>query len=419
MAGSRDAWCASAVVEIRWERPLHQAGSGADVAVGSGGLVVHERSTRLVCLDPEDGSVRWDVRTGRWLRAMSVAGQRVLVLPQDGGLVCLDLATGEDVWRVALRRWTGHLVVDGDLVLVGGWRGYTPLRALDIATGRTLWETEHDVRTVWPAAGPGGFLIGEPGGTRVRLIGRRDGRELRTWSLPRPLADYDHEVAFTAVGSDRFLVRCGDDAVVRIALSAGIASELVLAGRPLLPVAPQHVGGLLWLAERPTGFTVADPDDGRVRWRTAVRPAAFGQVIAGDRGGGGGFVLAGAGGFLVSVDSRGQVVERVKITQRVRALRRLGPGRVLVITKGTLLAAAVGVQVDPRFGGQAGPAPCRGRVLVAPPPGGEVRPAVSAVRVGSAGPQGQDGQHGALDRHGGGAAGPEGGVVVDEPQVDR
>jgi outer membrane protein assembly factor BamB len=272
---------------------------------------------------------------------MSVAGQRVLVLPQDGELACLDLATGEDVWRVALRRWTGHLVVDGDLVLVGGWRGYTPLRALDIATGRTLWETEHDVRTVWPAVGGGGFLIGEPGGSRVRLVGRRDGRELRTWSLPHPLADYDHEVAFTAVGDDRFLVRCGDDAVVRIAPSAGTASELVLAGSPLLSVAPQHVGGLLWLRERGTGFTVADPHDGRVLWRTDVRRAAFGQVIAEDRGSGGGFLLADAGGSLLFVDDRGQVVERVKITQRVRALRRLGPGRVLVITKGTLLAAAV------------------------------------------------------------------------------
>ncbi|MCC8250864.1 PQQ-like beta-propeller repeat protein [Saccharothrix sp. NEAU-S10] len=325
---------------IRWERPLHQAGSGADVAVGSGGLVVHERNTRLVCLDPEDGSVRWDVRTGRWLRAMSVAGQRVLVLWQDDELTCLDLATGEDVWRVVLRRWTGHLVVDGDVVLVGGWRGYTPLRALDIATGRTLWEAEHDVRTVWPAAGGGGFLIGEPGGSEVRLIGRRDGRRLRTCSLPQPLAHYDHEVAFTAVGGDRFLVRCGDDAVARISLSAGTASELVVAGSPLVPVAPQHVGGLLWLRERGTGFTVADPHDGRVVWRTAVRQAAFGEVIAEDGGSGGGFVLADAGGSLLFVDSRGQVVERVKITQRVRELRRLAPGRVLVLTKGTLLAAA-------------------------------------------------------------------------------
>ncbi|MEV1121054.1 PQQ-binding-like beta-propeller repeat protein [Actinosynnema sp. NPDC049800] len=331
------------VVGIGWERPLHQAGSGVDVAVGSGTLVVHERNTRLVGLDPEDGSVRWDVATGRWLRAMSVAGQRLLVLPQSTDeLACLDLATGRDVWRVGLRRWTGHLVVDGDLVLVGGWRGYTPLRAVDVATGRTLWEAEHDVRTVRPAAGGGGFLVGEPGGARVRLIDRRDGRELRAWSLPHPLADHDHEAAFTAVGGDRFLVRCGEDAVVRIEPSTGAVSGLVLAGTPLVASAPRHVGGLLWLGERGTGFTVADPHDGRVLWRIAVRPAPFGQVVADDRGRGDGFVLADAGGFLVFVDPRGQVVERVGITRRIRALRRLGPGRVLVITKGTLLAAALG-----------------------------------------------------------------------------
>jgi outer membrane protein assembly factor BamB len=303
----------------------------------------------LVCLDPEDGSVRWDVPTGRRLRAIVVAGQRCLVLPQGADeLVCLDLGTGEDVWRAGLRRWTGHLVVDGDVVLVGGWRGYTPLRALDVATGRPLWEAERGVRVVRPAAVGGGFLLGEPGGARVRLIGRRDARELRTWSLPHPLVDHDHEAAFTAVGSGGFLVRCGDDAVVRIEPSAGTAGEVLRAGKPLAPSAPQHVGGVLWLRERGSGFTVADPRDGRVLWRSAVRQAVFGQVVAEDVGDGPGFVLADTSGSLFFVDSGGRVVERVKLAQRIRALRPLGRGRVLAITKGTLLAAGIGADARHR-----------------------------------------------------------------------
>lgn len=327
-----------AAIEVRWERPLHQAGADEALAVSAGGLVIHERRTRLVCLEPADGSVRWDIPVGGWLRAIVIAGQRCLVLPQSTNqLICLDLGTGEDVWRVDLRRWTGHLVVGGGVVLVGGWRGYTPLHALDITTGQTLWETSQSVRTVRPAAVDGGFLIGSPGGSLARLISRSGMRKLSTWRLPRPLVDHDHRPAFTAVRT-RFLVRCGDNAVVEIVPSTGIARELVLAENSLASSAPLYVGGLLWLIERGTGFTVADPRDGRILWRFNIRQPMVGQVVAENSGVGGGFILASNAGVLFRLDSDGQVIERVSIARRIRALRRLDPDCVLAITKGTLLA---------------------------------------------------------------------------------
>jgi outer membrane protein assembly factor BamB len=201
------------VFEICWERPRHQAGPVAGVAVGDGVLVAHERRTRLVRLDPTDGSVRWDVPAGTWPRDIVVAGQRCLVIPQDTDrLLCLDLSTGERLWHADLRPFTGGLVVDGDVVLVGGWRGYTPVRAVDLATGRTLPETEQQPH-------------------------------------PQPQVE-------------------------------AIAVE-------------------------------------------------NGSVVAGDSG------------TLVRLDAEGQVIETARVAQRISALRRLGPGRVLVIAKGSLLAVAV------------------------------------------------------------------------------
>jgi outer membrane protein assembly factor BamB len=265
------------------------------------------------------------------------------VLPQDTDqLVCVDLGTGEDVWTADLHPYTGHVVVDGDTVLVGGWRGYTPLRALDTTTGRILWETKHCVHTVLPAAVDGGFLIGEPGGSLARLIGRRDMRELSTWLLPYPLVDHDNRVVFTAVGRDRFLARCGDHAVVEIVCSARTARELILAEQALAHSAPQYVGGVLWLRERGTGFTVADPRDGRLLWRVDLRQPLIGQVVPVDLESDAGFLLAGTMGTLFRLDADGQVTGRATVTRRIRALRHLAPGRVLATTKGTLLAAAVG-----------------------------------------------------------------------------
>jgi len=128
-------------VVVAWERQLHQAGSASALAVNTRYLVVHERRTRLVSLDPLDGSVRWDIPIGTWPRAVVISGPHCLVIPQNTGeLLCLDLDNGERVWSVGLRGYVGHLVVAGDTVLVGGWRGYTPLHALDVDTGRLRWK---------------------------------------------------------------------------------------------------------------------------------------------------------------------------------------------------------------------------------------------------------------------------------------
>ena len=198
--------------EIRRERPLHQAGLLSTVVIADGVLVAHERHSRLVRLDPESGSALWDVRVGTWPRSIAVAGQRCLVIPQDANrLLCLDLTTGDLLWHNDLYPKTGGLTVDGDVVHVGGWRGYTPVRAVELATGRTLAE----------------------------------------------------------------------------------------------PVPPPRIGH---------------------------EPARL-SLDLGD----GGTVIAGAG-TLRRLDAAGLVVESRRVTHRIRALRRLGPGRLLVIAKGSLLA---------------------------------------------------------------------------------
>jgi outer membrane protein assembly factor BamB len=331
------------MIEIRWERQLHQAGSDVGLAVAAGGLVVHERHTRLVSLDPTDGAVRWDVAAGRWPRALAIAGPHCMVLPQDTSqLLCWDLDTGERVWSVDLPPMTGHLVIADDTVLVGGWRGYTPLRALDAATGQLRWETDDRVHTVRPAATGSGFLIGEPGSTLVRLIDRHGAGELTAWVLPQPLIDSDDRRAFTAVGPHRFLVRCGDRAVAEIVPSAGTMGEFLLAENDLAFSTAEYVGDLIWVPERPTGYTVVDPRDGHVVWRVGLQQHLVGQVVPVRTGVGAGFVLGSTSGTLFHLDTDGRVTERTAVARRIWALRGVGPAQVLALTKGTLLAAVVG-----------------------------------------------------------------------------
>jgi outer membrane protein assembly factor BamB len=327
------------VIDVRWERHLHQAGSGSALALTPGHLVGHERNTRLVNLDPVDGSVRWDVPVGSWPRAVAIAGSRCFVLPQNTGqLQCLDLHSGERVWTAGPYGFVGHLVVAGNLVFVGGWRSYTPLRALDVETGQLRWETDHREHTVLPVPVRDGLLVGRPGDSTVRLIDQRDARPMTTWPLPQPLVDHDNRRAFVADGSGGLLVRCGSRAVARIVPSTGTTDLVVEAERDLAPVPVDRHDGLLWLWERRGGCTVATSAEGRILGRVDSGRQLVHSVVSA----GGEFVLADTNGRLLRVSAQGSIGDCAVVGQRIRALRRLDQSGLLVVTKGSLLAVELG-----------------------------------------------------------------------------
>jgi len=135
------------------------------------------------------------------------------------------------------------------------------------------------------------------------LIDRRDARPLATWTVPEPLVDHDDRPAFVPDDSGHFLVRCGSRVVARIVPSIQTAEVLVHAERDLAPRAVDRLGGLLWLAERGGGYTVASAMDGRVLWRVDLGQ----QLVSSVASAGGGFVVAGESGSLFRVKSDGQV----------------------------------------------------------------------------------------------------------------
>ncbi|MER5422555.1 PQQ-binding-like beta-propeller repeat protein [Streptosporangium roseum] len=319
-----------------WERRLHQRGSASAVAVTEDRVVVHERHTRLVCLDRYDGSVRWDVPLGTWPRAVVVAGDRCLVLAQDTDqLSCLDLTTGAVLWRAGLPPYSGHVVATAETVIVGGWRGYTPMAAFNLKDGRPLWRTQRPTATVLPLPWDGGVLSGS--GSETWLIDPHDGRELGRWRLPEPLADTDHRPAFTLVDPDRCLMPCGPRSVVAIQLSSGLADQFFRHDADLLASAAEFTGGVVWLRERRAGYLTVNPDDGSKLWNVDVRqPLVSGVVRDGE-----GFVVVSEGGVLFRLRSDGHVLEGCSSVTRVAALRDLGAGEMIMVTKGTLRVITV------------------------------------------------------------------------------
>jgi outer membrane protein assembly factor BamB len=53
-----------------------------------------------------------------------------------------DLMTGDVQWTAEQRGMWGWLVPAGDVLVLGGWRGYTPVVALDVMTGKQRWKLD-------------------------------------------------------------------------------------------------------------------------------------------------------------------------------------------------------------------------------------------------------------------------------------
>ncbi|MFC0004024.1 outer membrane protein assembly factor BamB family protein [Micromonospora siamensis] len=196
-----------------------------------------DRVDRLV-LVPTEGPVEvWDARSGRRLRAADLAPgalpqyQRaqivddlLLLLPDASTVIAYGLEKLDRRWQVDLPL-VGYLTSCAALICALGQTG--GIRALDRATGRTVWSDqrgqpvdERDGRLLVTEPGP-------PGAGPLRLVDAATGRveaDLGDWELVRRLRRDDPPVGVRRAGEDKVLVADLD-------LAAGAVGNLdVLVG---------------------------------------------------------------------------------------------------------------------------------------------------------------------------------------------
>ncbi|MET9896172.1 PQQ-binding-like beta-propeller repeat protein [Streptomyces sp. NPDC006465] len=316
------------IATVLWERELHQRGGVSVFVVGPDCVVLHERHTRLVCLERVDGAVRWDVPLGTWPRGIVLAGDRVLVLPQAPNLLsCIDLRTGASLWSAPTPRWTGNLAVHSDTVVIGGWRGYTPMSGLeDLADGGVRWTTPSPVTSVRTLAWAGGVLTGS--GYEAVLLDPADGSDLARWRLPDPLAGPDAKT-FVPVDAERVVAVCEASSLVTFGIGADEPTRLG-SYDPFGAVGCIH--GSVWMLRSGRGFLAVDPADGTSTWsveadrRIVVDPLPYADgVLVGDANGG-----------IRRLGPDGRTVEGCSLPgRRLDALAAAGDGGLFFAAKGT------------------------------------------------------------------------------------
>jgi outer membrane protein assembly factor BamB len=335
-------WFARGVIfQARWRRQLHQHGSSSASggwAATPGLIVVHERSTRLVAVDPRDGAAVWDAPFGTWPRAVVIAGDRCLGIAQNiPSLVCFDLSSGQRVWSADLPGFTGHLVCAGGVALAGGWRGYTPLMAFDLRDGTPLWLTPGPVTSVAPMVVGAHVLLADPATGDIRLIDPLDGSQVNAWTLPEPLASNDSRTMFAMLGTRWVLVAGASGAQWKIDLDVSGTRLFSTAGAELpgAAAAARVVGSLVWLPAT-DGLAAIEPDTGETRHRVRIDNRLAG-LIETDFG----FAAANRTGVLTEIDRDGDICGRLAVDRQISGLYEHETAGALLFGKGTLSAGTL------------------------------------------------------------------------------
>lgn len=297
------------------------------MAASSGSLVVAERHTRLVALDPNSGDKRWDRRVEGCWGNLVLAGNRCLYLDQSGVLHCFDLGIGQPSWTRSGLRLRRHLSVVGDVVFVGGWRDYHPLSRLSLTDGTPLPFDGSALAGAGPFAEPlplpdANTVLIAGAGRPALIMMTASGAVRAEWPLPEPILFPDGGgFGPTFLSGRRTVMTFDPDDGPRVLWRHD--RDLRLPG-PLLD------GDTLWLVDD-AGLAVVDVARGTVaqidhRGHGNVSAAALALKTA---------LFAFADGSLIAVDRSGAATTLTRVHGRIHRLV-VRDGLVHTLAKGHL-----------------------------------------------------------------------------------
>lgn len=135
-------------------------------------LLVQERQTFLTRLDPASGVPLWSAKVQNPFGWLAEDRNHVYYLNQHSVVQCNERRTRAALWSTTLRGTNGWLVAAGPTVLVGGWRGYSPLTALDANTGEVRWQLggSGNERLSAPVVGTWGVAVASLGAPVLRFL---------------------------------------------------------------------------------------------------------------------------------------------------------------------------------------------------------------------------------------------------------
>ncbi len=326
------------VLDIIWRRNLHQQVSARSL-ISPDLIVVPERKSRLVRIDPETGSLVWDVRVVNTWGWLAVSTTQCFWLNQHSLLQSFDLATGELAWERNLSGSAGStfgfLVVHEGLLLTGGWRGYTDLLALEASSGEEIWRLQcRNAPILHPVSTPYGIALPSRAGEELRLFAST-GKLNRSLAFPAETPQPDN-TQLVASEADRLFVATMDGTYWTLRTDMGEWEPLFMHLAGISTFCPVIVGQRIVFVDRQRHLQVYGID-GRhhwsVQWSHNRRDTLPAQVATADD-----LVVGGSFGVLAIFDHDGLKKASKQIGKRINTnIVVTRSGSVVLGTTGEML----------------------------------------------------------------------------------
>lgn len=329
-------------VEVLWSRTLHI--NSYAMAVSSGSVVVAERHSRLVRLDPSSGEKLWDQHVEDCWGTTVIADGFCLYLSQAGVLHCFDLETGRPLWAKPDLRLRYHVSVSGAVIFLGGWRGYHALTRLSLPDGQPLPFDGAALSETGPLAVPLPLRLGPNADSEIHAVliagtGRAalllmaaSGVVLDQWTLPEPMVPPDSGGGYQVSDNGDVTFLSGRRTVMTFHPDRGV-QVLWQHERDLIPWGPMLDDRTLWLVDD-SGIAVIALDTGVVG--TVDHRKKHGYVCAGTLVSGNA-LFAFADGSLVRLDRAGNGGALMRVSGRIDRLSTGEDGLVHALGKGHLV----------------------------------------------------------------------------------
>jgi outer membrane protein assembly factor BamB/orotate phosphoribosyltransferase len=146
----------------------------------SASVVATCNDQKAICVDVDNGELRWDTRTAGVVRGRpAIAGSNVFVATEDGFIQAIDIRDGSIVWQRRYAKPAGHqfLQLSGDCVLAldGKWH----LIAFEQNTGEIRWMSRLRSPGAWMPVTFGRYLV--VASRRGHLAVFDAGAQLKIW----------------------------------------------------------------------------------------------------------------------------------------------------------------------------------------------------------------------------------------------
>ena len=288
----------------RWSfdsRPAKEADGalGAGAALEGGTLYLATGLAEVIAVDPADGKPRWRVGLPAPARgAPTVVGGRIFVSTTENQLIALSVEDGRRLWvyrgtpTITMALGLPSPAVEGDVVVAGFGSG--ELAALRASDGRAIWSESlassrggglADIAaiTALPVIERGRVIAGGLGGLTI-AVDLRSGRRLweREVGMAETPAVAGDWVFLLSTAAD--LMCLGrDDGRVRWITPMGRFRDAARKRDPITWAAPILAGGRLLLAGTHGQMAEVNPADGEVTGRVRLPAGVALQPAVADR----------------------------------------------------------------------------------------------------------------------------------------